>query len=379
MEEWIGTLPITPNKNARLGFYLAPLLVDALGKLTGKRGIILVNQLGRKKDEESFKGFIETTRRLKIDLPVYRDDDKRHIQKAFSTIEKFLEEGLITEETANILVCPCGIVELTEEAVSSLVNTRTMAKTFKIEEGKIICRSCGKEIRFVGKNKILLFRPKIEKTIPRVKIFPRVFFDEFAEKYSELQRRPWVISRIREASPSFSLPLSSFRIDVDFLWALLPKTLMDEGKHISAFVVGHRSLRQMAMVLSLAEMTEVLIKEITVVPYLKIIPSANSPSFQDRAESITANYDAALCRVLLGMGLSKTKEMALSSEAIYWIDHSIRRVAGMPLDEMLQEGGIKALLFSGAAREMISYLRKKKAGFEISNRRIVQIAMKAFL
>lgn len=377
--EFAATLPLTPRKPAPLGFYLAPLLVEALSRSDDRKGLLLVNQLGYHRNHEHYLWFCRTLDVLGVSLPIQRDDEDEIMAGTRLLVEDLIQSRCVVIGTEEIISCPCGALEGPATILDRVSSFRPRAKAYLRMGHLLCCRVCGGVGASRGEQQVLWWHPRPNASCPTV--FPATYADEFREKYAFARAQPRIVSRLRDRAPAFELSIGRFRLDVDFVWALLPVVLAARDQRIVTLVVGHRSLNQAATVTLLGWRFSQPVQEIVVLPYLTMKPSTYANVFDDEAFAVASSHGTMVARCLLGMGLQCRKEAVIGSDLAYWIIHSVRNLAdryprqmsSWPAAEILQA------LFAGGMQQLVTANRKPNRRLSAHEARLLHITAHALL
>jgi len=359
MIKWIVTLPLTPQFKPLLGFFLAPFVTDIIGRTTKFKSLIFVNRTGRKKNNEAFKRFCRSLDGLDIKTSIFADNNELHLQQIPKLIEFLIKRGFITRSREEILLCPCGACEIPNVAFKEHQNSGQKHKTYYIKNRVPYCKLCGHRLQLEAVQVLQVSFPQnIIEPVPI--IFPSKFRSEFLQKCEETLNKTRIISRLRNSSPVIFFSNSKARLDVDFLWSLLPVSLRTMDICINSIVVGHRSLAQAALLTVTSRLLGIEIENIIILPYLNIIPSDYNPVFEDSIDELLRKTSTKSIRTALVQGCKKLKNVKLKSSIFYWAEHSLGYLPDSTgnCDSNYQE--ILEILFSNKVRYFLSGQRKNQ-------------------
>lgn len=364
MERLIGTLPITPKKDAPIGFYLAPYLVDILSRMTDSKGLVLINNLGLKANSSHGEQNL-TSFRANLDsltgLPSQMDSEAPHLNSIPGYIDQCISHGLIVKENIDKTICECGAVDMPSSVANEFVKTNRDGKTYFIHDNSIYCSICrSKAISENNCGVLSLQFSETDSSSENLKIFPAKYTKEFNNSILRTIKQKWLITRSRETGVSCDTEFGKYNLDVDFVWGLMNPTLMNINVPIGELVISHRSIAPASRFVVLSNILGASLNRVIVLPFMHIKQGNDKIPFEDNINWLSDRYEAKIIRFLLAFGLQKNKEITLNSTVLYWISHSSEDIKGKFKGNVEYESFDSTLnfLFSGSANKLISYLRK---------------------
>ncbi|HFC11025.1 MAG TPA: hypothetical protein ENJ75_02440 [Candidatus Kaiserbacteria bacterium] len=242
----IFTLPITVKDGAPLGYWLTPILVDALSKQYQEQGVLCYGKLGLRSptplQERVFHetlDFLGLTCDRKSDLE-FKNDLLVLSQQVYSG------NALIEYREQECYRCPCGCLEL-PVCIASFAKE----KTFMRVGGAYVCKACGKpgEVARVNSD---FFRIAPDQSLESVCVYPEWYRGELRELTRQLLEQGVPLSRSRETG----LSQENMNLDVESVWSLM--LLLFSRQHPNErirLVITNHVLRQAAIALLLAKAT----------------------------------------------------------------------------------------------------------------------------
>lgn len=238
----IITLPVTVRNDAPLGYWLTPILADALSQQLQERSTFYYGKLGLKNpsflEERAFHEHLDF---LKISC--VREADATFESGLLELCRELSSVGSVEHRTQECYRCPCGCLELPVH-----IAMFAKEKTFRRINGSYVCRVCGESGKAVRVSKGFL-RVKDEWSLESVGVYPQWYRREIKEL--ERQLREQGISWSRERPTRLAQVGTS--IDVELVWSLIPLMLSRRrpGERIRLVVTNH-VLRQAVVAILLA-------------------------------------------------------------------------------------------------------------------------------
>lgn len=320
MSQIITTLPLSPKKNASLGYYLTPLIADVIASFMGVPVAHAVNVLGAKRTSlQDVDAHFAMLGRLGISSYLQWRDIDEQWDAVFSHLLSFgSAQGWVFQDERVVMVCPCGKAEFLATA-STLSEIHGTCKVYEINKGNAFCLLCGNMI-IPRMLRCLLVR--IPNQVPDVVVIPKYAAIEWNQLVRDIAGREILISRIRETGIHTKFMGKHFNIDIDFAWKLLLERLYTKGFQCSCIVVGHKSIKHALSMVFLGSLIGIPAPRFVVsTPYLSIDFGNRAVEF---AEDLVDRHGGMSLRWILGMALGcAQKEITLQSKLIYLIAHSI--------------------------------------------------------
>lgn len=364
MERLIGTLPITPKKDAPVGFYLSPYLVDVLSMMTGSKGLVLINNLGLKANSSHGKQNLtsfQTNLNSLTGLPSLMDSEAPHLNSIPGYVDQCISHGMIVKESIDKTICDCGAVDIPSYVANELARTNRGGKTYFVKDNSLYCSLCRTEATPKENCDVLSLQfSDIDLSDQGLKIFPAKYTKEFNNSILGIIKQKWLITRLRETGVNCDTEFGKYNLDIDFVWSLMNATLANINVPIANLVISHRSIMPASRFLVLSSSLDVNLDRVIVLPFMHIRQGDNKVPFNDNIDWLSGRYNTKIIRFLLALGFRKNKEVTLNSTVLYWISHSSEDtkdkfkgdIEHRSLDSTLD------FLFSGGTDKLISYLRK---------------------
>ncbi|MDP3875293.1 MAG: hypothetical protein Q8Q22_02125 [bacterium] len=238
----IFSLPITVRDSAPLGYWLTPVLVDALSKQLRERGILFYGKFGLQSPSLAVEK--EYQRQLDfLNLTCERKSDTEFEEELLGLSRQICSGSSVLSREQECYRCPCGCLEL---PVSIALFAKE--KTFKRVGDIYVCKACRqKGERIHVESKVLGVGS--DWSLESVSIYPKWYRGELKELVYQLCQQGIPMSRSRETG----LYLNGINLDVEFVWLLIPLllSLRNPGERIRLVVTNH-VLRQATIALLLA-------------------------------------------------------------------------------------------------------------------------------
>ncbi len=318
----VTTLPISPRLDPLPGFFTIPVVVDVLAKSSGYQAIQAINLFGDKPNGAKALGLyrkILDRLLLSTDL-IWLDSEHLGIPEL---ILEGCRNGWVNEKEATSWVCACGKTEILQQAEGLLFDDFAPT-TYELVNERPHCKLCGTSASLKTSQHLLLQLPEVAEAIPVQPHYAAIEINNLQIRFS---RREISISRERETGLSLVRGRNRYHLDPDVTWMLFLALVNSElSCSIEALVVGHKTLKH-ALLGSLVsqQVTGILPRLIVALPYVKLHGQKATVDM----ERLLDHHSGETLRCLLSFVLgSKSKELVLPSETIYWIEHSLR----MPLD-----------------------------------------------
>lgn len=239
----IFTLPITVKDGAPLGYWLTPILVDALSKQYQEQGILCYGRLGLRSPTPSLENAFHKTLDF-LGLTCNRKSDSDFKDDLLNLSREVYAGGSIEHREQECYRCPCGCLELPVHIAQF-----AKEKTFTRAGNAYVCKVCkkpGEIVRVSGG----FFRIGSDWSLESICVYPEWYRGELRELVRQLHEQGIPLSRGRTTG----LSQEDMNLDVEFVWSLMP--LLFSRQHPSErirIVVTNHVLRQAAIVLLLTK------------------------------------------------------------------------------------------------------------------------------
>ncbi|HRH55608.1 MAG TPA: hypothetical protein PK609_01960 [Candidatus Paceibacterota bacterium] len=296
----IITLPITVRETAPLGYWLTPVLTDALGKqlqeevriYTGGLGLRSPNDLLSRKYFEDLD-FLSVTR--------IRESDAAYAETLLEEASRALLDRPPEYIEQLCYVCPCGKLQL-----PVAIATYAREKTFRRGQDGYFCKACGEDA-FLDSVKTGFFSLDLSLSLESIGIFPQTYRAEAAELLRQIKEQG--IPAVRERVTG--LPFKDLSLDVEFVWQFLPFVLSKAHveERIRILVTNH-VLRQAVTAIAIAKLLNPSLKADIVVAPCIIHPGSPDKWNIERLKGL--GYTGPLLRAMLIGSLGwKNKDVPL--------------------------------------------------------------------
>lgn len=239
----IFTLPITVKDGAPLGYWLTPILVDALSKQYQEQGILFYGKIGLRSPTPSMEKVFHERLDF-LNLTCDRKPDSDFKDDLLKLSREVYTGGSIEHREQECYRCPCGCLEL-----PVLIAPFAKEKTFTRVDGTYICKVCkqpGKVVRVSGG----FFQVGSNWSLESICVYPEWYRGELRELVRQLREQGIPLSRARTTG----LSQEDMNLDVEFVWSLMP--LLFSRRHPDErirLVVTNHVLRQAVIALLLAK------------------------------------------------------------------------------------------------------------------------------
>lgn len=311
-----------------IGDYLSPLVVDLLARHLGYQPIIAVNLLGRRaqaRDPEQTVGDVTANLKNLGIRPccLWRDDTEQVRALAAEALRSLLRRGMVGERTARIFSCPCGAVELPEQAIP---RHAARGRLFEITAaGTIVCRPCGRPATPEKRADLYLGPGASPQAV--VAAFPAYASAEADRLLAAEAGLEWRITRRRATGITADAGTRRYHLDVDFAWSLMPTALARQRIDARAFVTSNRTLaKAITMVRLNAAMGEWPSGQVAVLatPYVRDWRGARMSDEDYGLRELAAEYEPRPLRLWMTLGMNwEHKETRLSRRELHWCLHAV--------------------------------------------------------
>lgn len=239
----IFTLPITVKNDVPLGYWLTPVLADALSKQYQEQGVLFYGRLGLRSpslsEEMTFHKNLDF-----LNLACSRKSDADFKNELLNLSQELYTSGSIESREQECYLCPCGCLELPVHIASY-----AKEKTFTRVSDDYVCKVCkepGKVTRVSG----CFFRIDSSWSLESTGVYPEWYRGELEGLVRQLREQGVPLSRMRVTG----LSQEDMNLDVEFVWSLIPLMLSRRyPRERIRLVVTNHVLRQAATALLLAQ------------------------------------------------------------------------------------------------------------------------------
>lgn len=255
----IFTLPITVKEVAPLGYWLTPILVDALSKQYQEQGILCYGKLGLHSPTPSLENAFHKTLDF-LGMTCNRKPDSDFKDDLLSLSREVYDGGVIEHREQECYRCPCGCLELPVQIAQF-----AKEKTFTRVSNAYICKVCKKpgEVERVSGD---FFRIGSDWSLESICVYPEWYRGELRELVRQLHKQGIPFFRARTTG----LSQDGMNLDVEFVWSLMLLLFSHQrpDERIRLVVTNH-VLRQAATALLLAKSLNPDLKaDLIVSPYI---------------------------------------------------------------------------------------------------------------
>lgn len=324
----VATLPMHVRPVPAIGDYLSPLVVDLLARYLEYQPITAVNLLGRRaqaQDPDQSIGVVTASLTNLGIRPclVWRDDSEQVRALATEALRSLLSRGIAGERTARIFSCPCGAVELPEQAIP---RHATRGRLFQITAaGTIVCRPCG--LPATEEKRADLYLRLAVSPQPTVATFPAYAAAEADRLLAAEANREWRITRRRATGITADVGARRYNLDVDFVWSLMPTALARQRINARAFVTSNRTLAKAITMIRLNDAVgEWPSGQVAVLatPYVRDWRGRRMSGEDCGLPELTAEYEPRPLRLWMALGMNwEHKDTRLSRRELYWCLHAV--------------------------------------------------------
>lgn len=229
------TLPISIRGDGPLGYWLTPVIVDALAKRYHEPSTIFYGDIGRRRVDMSRVLEFETDLAfLATQVPL--SADSAYQEKLISSVRRCLEVGRVVQKDSECFVCECGCLEL---PVSIARYARQ--KTFIRADETYVCRVCNSTgvPRCISQS-VYYFNSKCTEILDSIRIVPGWYEGELQDLAKQIDESGIVIGRIRDTG----IVLDGMNLDSDFLWQQLVSAVSASDSDTFRIVLTNHVLRQ---------------------------------------------------------------------------------------------------------------------------------------
>jgi len=326
-------------------------MMDVLGSKLGLNKIISlgVNGLVKNNSESVVGAYLDSNKKLGIvpDL-VWRDDLSETVLLIKEVLKELISLGHITHERAEVIKCPCGVVE-------SLTRADNISLTRKrYENGR--CLVCNQNI-LINTEMVYLFHfPNYAHNLP-MRVFPKFYEKEFRSMANKFSGYKFLISRSRSSAFSLGNMLS---LDLDFVWQLFLSVLYRSNYQVEVLVGANRNLMAClfaAIFLYLIDKREVSI----IIPPFYL--ATGRKKLNDKEHSLTlllSRYRPNTIRLALAAAMNwKKKETVIDFEFMELIQKISYRIQSLP-QESLRIDEVASIFNEQTMRRLLSNARKTR-------------------
>jgi hypothetical protein len=297
--EGVGTLPMSPEHANKLGYYSIFAYVNMVARSHGIQSVYATNLYG-KRDAGSHNQKLQTTlTTLDLQPNIWWNDESIREDDVASIVGSSICKKAISEEEVEITRCSCGQVEFPSS--SKLYGRR---KT--LIRGKFsLC--CNTELLSSVRKSLLTIEIG---NVPNPKVSPAWAGSELRHQLVALKGRKLQVSRTSPRRFSFqNKDEKVFHLDNDLLWWLYPRWANDAGVSLNHLVVGASVVRQVAVLLAVADIFEIQPpKNLTFLPKVLFEPVHGVDTIQ---AAITRFGSSRVINALIRCAKSARKEIVL--------------------------------------------------------------------
>ncbi len=239
----IFTLPITVKDGAPLGYWLTPILVDALSKQYQEQGILCYGKLGLRSPPPSLENTFHKTLDF-LGLTCNRKPDSDFKEDLLNLSREVYTGGSIESRDQECYQCPCGCLELPVQ-IARFAKEKTFVRVGDAYTCKV-CKQPGEVTRVSGG----FLKTGSDWSLESICVYPKWYRGELRELVRQLHEQGIPLSRARTTG----LSQEDMNLDVEFVWSLMP--LLFSRQHPNerlCLVVTNHVLRQAAIALLLAK------------------------------------------------------------------------------------------------------------------------------
>lgn len=302
----IITLPLTVKNDAPLGYWLTPIVADALARQLGERGLIFYGTLGLKKpDAQAERIYLDNLNFLEISAE--RCADAPMLPELLGLCSELASVGDIGFELQDCYRCPCGRLELPVR-----IARFAKEKTFTRTGHAYVCRACGEPstVRSVSSR---ILRLKEQDVVSHINIYPNWYRGEVLELQRQIQQQgiPW--SKDRSTGIEGDL-------DPELVWSLMPLLLTRAfSEERVRIVVTNQVIRQALVTIWLARAIDSSFEaDLIITP---CIDHPGSPAKWRLNRLVNLGYSGALIRCMLIGSLGWQTKRAGLYEAPSGVEH----------------------------------------------------------
>lgn len=283
----IVTLPISVRKVAPLGYWLTPVLCDAIGKQLNESSTVFTGRLGLKAPEDSlWYRFCEELDFFSV--AAKRASDTDHLESLLVSARTALTDYAPTFKQQLCYSCSCGRLQL-PVAIAAFVKE----KTFRKEGNDYYCKACGesaeKETLTTG-----FFHFPSDLSLSSTEVFPKFYRAEVAGLLAQVKSQGVAAIRQRATGLSFD----DLNLDAEFVWQFLPLVLSraHPEERIRILVTNH-VLRQAIIALAFVKLFNPLARVELIVSPCILHPGQQEKWNVERLR--TLGYTGSLLRAMM--------------------------------------------------------------------------------
>lgn len=223
----IITLPITVKNEAPLGYWLTPIIADALSRQLGEPGTFYYGKLGLKKPdswaEKIFHEYLDF-----LGIRCERRTDAELVPELLSICDELATVGTIDSHCQDCFLCPCGRLELPVHIAGF-----AKEKTFIRSKESYICKACGEE-GVIQAIHCRILRLKEQDILNDLGIYPHWYRSEVVNLQCQIQEQGISWSKSRSTGLHGDL-------DIELAWSLIPLLLSrkSQGERIRIVITNH--------------------------------------------------------------------------------------------------------------------------------------------
>lgn len=215
----VTNLPIKPRHTTKAGMFCTPIAMEMIAKLLNANTVLNYNILN------SFEDKLEILKVFQNDLyhNGYNFDkeilDTSWRDKLLPHFEFMLKNGFIKEENQRLAHCDCLRVEILEDQIENLYDTKIIEK----REDGLYCKHCNKKIEFKEES-VLTFKLE-ESADDTLDIIPTRYANITKHFSKQFKGSKLLISKLRNTGYTFKTKNKEYNIDIDFILFQTPRTV----------------------------------------------------------------------------------------------------------------------------------------------------------
>lgn len=325
----ICTLPISPRINNKLMMLFTPFVTSLLAKWKQVNFSVMLNLTGFKAYENDNMDKITAAYSKDLsflnqgsDFSIKNDKDSDY-QIFFKNIFSFLKEKkVIFERKEKMFWCDCGCIEISEVALTTLMNQKNnKARLFFCYSGSKlpVCKICHSNFRS-GEESVLVLNLPI---VCPDNVYPCGMFGQFKQSFGQLTNDTRIISRGHRKGNK-TLFADGWSLDPDFWWLpYLP--WINKDKNDVTLVSGLNTITKAIRSLSIAKLINPKLKtELFIHPLIRLMDHKSRLSTITTSEFIKAYPNSNVLRSFLSLGLSWTADrVILNSNELHLVIKTI--------------------------------------------------------
>lgn len=283
----IISLPITVRETAPLGYWLTPVLTDAIAKHLGEEGRVFTGKIGLRSPDERLEERFSSNLDF-LSVKSNRESDTDYLSLLLEEASQALINHQPRVKDQLCHVCPCERLQLPVE-----IATFAKEKTFRREGTEFVCKTCGQGaiLQQVSSG---FFTLKEHLSLASVRVFPRAYESEVSELLRQLKSQGVPAVRQRETG----LVYRGSHLDTEFVWQFLPLILFRQyPKERVRILITNHVLRQAVTAVSIAKLINPLFEADLIVTPCIVHPGSSEKWSLERLREL--GYTGPLLRAML--------------------------------------------------------------------------------